>query len=94
MLYNIDILMSDEVRYFQPDDNKLLSLRPSDMNDPSITFQRYMKQTIKKPQFFIFAYSMIDDGVSISEKFIGFMMKPKSKSISALLKLELTKMNI
>jgi hypothetical protein len=36
---------------------------------------------------------MIEDGVSISEKFIGFMMKPKSKSISALLKLDLTKMN-
>jgi hypothetical protein len=36
---------------------------------------------------------MIKDGVSIREKFEGFMMKPTSKSISALLKLELTKMN-
>ncbi len=36
---------------------------------------------------------MIKDGVSISEKFVGLMMEPTSKSISALLKLELTKMN-
>jgi hypothetical protein len=37
---------------------------------------------------------MIKDGVSIREKFEGFMMKPASKSISAFLKLELTKMNL
>jgi hypothetical protein len=36
---------------------------------------------------------MIKDGVPISEKFEGLMMKPASKSISPLLKLELTKMN-
>jgi hypothetical protein len=36
---------------------------------------------------------MIKDGESIREKFNGFMMIPTSKSISALLKLELTKMN-
>jgi hypothetical protein len=34
---------------------------------------------------------MIKDVVSISEKFVGLMMEPTSKSISALLKLELTK---
>jgi hypothetical protein len=37
---------------------------------------------------------MIKDGVSISEKFIGLTMKPTLKSISALLKLELIKMNL
>jgi hypothetical protein len=36
---------------------------------------------------------MIKDGESIREKFNDFMMIPTSKSISALLKLELTKMN-
>ncbi len=36
---------------------------------------------------------MIKNEVSISEKFIGLTMKPTSKSISDLLKLELTKMN-
>jgi hypothetical protein len=36
---------------------------------------------------------MIKDGVSIREKFEGFTMKPTSKSIPALLKLDLTKMN-
>jgi hypothetical protein len=36
---------------------------------------------------------MIKDGVSISEKFEGFMMKPTSKSISDLQKLKFTKMN-
>jgi hypothetical protein len=34
---------------------------------------------------------MIKDGVSISEKFVGLMMEQTSKSISALLKLKLTK---
>jgi hypothetical protein len=37
---------------------------------------------------------MIENVVSISEKFVGLTMKPTSKSISALLKLELTKMNL
>jgi hypothetical protein len=37
---------------------------------------------------------MIEDGVSISEKFIVLMMKSTSKSISALLKLELRKLNL
>jgi hypothetical protein len=37
---------------------------------------------------------MIKNGMSISEKFIGLIMKPTSKSISALLKLNLTKMNL
>ncbi len=37
---------------------------------------------------------MIKNGVSISEKFVGLTMKPTSKSISALLKLKLTKMNL
>jgi hypothetical protein len=37
---------------------------------------------------------MIKNGVSISEKFVGLMMKIASKSVSALLKLELTKMNL
>jgi hypothetical protein len=37
---------------------------------------------------------MIKDEVSISEKFVGLTMKPTSKSISPLLKLELTKMNL
>jgi hypothetical protein len=46
------------------------------MSDPFITLQRYTKQKIKNPQFFIFVYSMIKDGVSISEKFVGLMMKP------------------
>jgi hypothetical protein len=39
-------------------------------------------------------YSIIKNGVCISEKFIGLAIKPTSKSISALLKLELTKMNL
>jgi hypothetical protein len=85
--------MFDEVGYFQPNDDKLSSLRPSDMSDPPVTLQRYTKQKIKKSPFFIFVYIMIKDGVSISEKFIGLMMKPTSKSISTLLKLKLTKMN-
>jgi hypothetical protein len=87
----MDILISDEVRYFRLDDDKLSSLKPSDMSDPSIMLQRYTKQKIKNPQFFIFVYSMIRDRVSISEKFVGLTMKPTSKSISALLKLELIK---
>jgi hypothetical protein len=37
---------------------------------------------------------MIKNGMSISEKFVGLTMKPTSKSISTLLKLELTKMNL
>jgi hypothetical protein len=37
---------------------------------------------------------MIKNGMSIREKFIGLTMKPTSKSISTLLKLELTKMNL
>jgi hypothetical protein len=36
---------------------------------------------------------MIKDGVSIRDKFEGFMMKPTSKLILTLLKLDLTKMN-
>jgi hypothetical protein len=36
---------------------------------------------------------MINDGMSISEKFVGLTMKTASKSILALPKLELTKMN-
>jgi hypothetical protein len=42
----------------------------------------------------MFAYSMIKNEVFISEKFIGLMIKPISKSIPALLKLELIKMNL
>jgi hypothetical protein len=82
--------MFNEVGYFWPDDDKLSSLRPSDMSDPSITLQRYTK----KSQFFIFVYSMIENGVFIGDKFVGLTMKPTSKSISALLKLKPTKMNI
>jgi hypothetical protein len=37
---------------------------------------------------------MIKDGMSISEKIVGIMMKPTTKSILTLLKLELTKMNL
>jgi hypothetical protein len=37
---------------------------------------------------------MIKNGVSIREKFVGLTMKPTSKSILALLKLEFTKMNL
>jgi hypothetical protein len=37
---------------------------------------------------------MINNGVSISEKFVGLTIKPTSKSISVLLKLELTKINL
>jgi hypothetical protein len=37
---------------------------------------------------------MMENVVSISEKFVGLTMKPTSKSISTLLKLELTKMNL
>ncbi len=37
---------------------------------------------------------MIKNEVSISEKFVGLTMKPTSKSISALLKLEFIKMNL
>jgi hypothetical protein len=36
---------------------------------------------------------MIKDGVPINEKFEDFTIKPTSKSISALLKLDLPKMN-
>jgi hypothetical protein len=86
--------MSDEVEYFQLDDDKLSCLRTSDISDPSVTLQRYTKQKIKKSQFFIFVYSMIRNGVSISEKFVGLTMKPTSKSISAFLKLERYSMNI
>jgi hypothetical protein len=39
-------------------------------------------------------YNMIKNEMSISEKFVGLTMKPTSKSISTLLKLELTKMNL
>jgi hypothetical protein len=39
-------------------------------------------------------YNIIKNGVSISEKFVGLMMKPTSKSISALLKLGLKKENL
>ncbi len=39
-------------------------------------------------------YTMIKDEVSISEKFVGLTMKPTSKSISALQKLEIRKMNL
>jgi hypothetical protein len=83
--------MSDEVWYFWPGDDKLSRLRPSDMSDPSITLQRYKK--IKKSQIFIFVYNMIKNEV-LSEKFVGLIMKPTSKLISTLLKLELTKMNL
>jgi hypothetical protein len=48
----MNILMSDEIRYFRPHDNKLLSLRPSDMSDPSVTLQRYTK--LKKYTIIIF----------------------------------------
>jgi hypothetical protein len=64
------------------------------MSNPSITLQTYTKQKIKKITIFIFVYGMIKNGVSIREKFVGLTMKPTSKSISALLKLELTKMNL
>jgi hypothetical protein len=37
---------------------------------------------------------MIKNGVSISEKFVCLMMKLTSKLISALLKIELIKMNL
>jgi hypothetical protein len=40
--------MSDEVRYFWPNDDKLLSLGLSNMFDPSVMLQRYTKQKIKK----------------------------------------------
>jgi hypothetical protein len=39
-------------------------------------------------------YSMLNDGVFINEKFVGLTMKPTSKSIYAIFKLELTEMNI
>jgi hypothetical protein len=44
-------------------------------------------------QYSLHFCSMIKDGVSIRDKFEGFMMKPTSKSILTLLKLDLTKMN-
>jgi hypothetical protein len=37
---------------------------------------------------------MIKNEMSISEKFVGLTMKSTSKSISALLKLEVRKMNL
>jgi hypothetical protein len=37
---------------------------------------------------------MIENGVCISEKFLGLTMKPISKSIMALLKLKLIKLNL
>jgi hypothetical protein len=37
---------------------------------------------------------MIKEGASISEKFVGLMMKTTSKSSSDFLKLDLTKMNL
>jgi hypothetical protein len=84
--------MFDEVTYFWLDDNKFLSLRPSDMFDPRHVSKIYK---IKKSYFFfIFVYTMIKNDVSISEKFVGLMMKPTSKSISTFLNLELTKMNL
>jgi hypothetical protein len=45
-------LMFDEVKYFWPDDDKLSSLIPSVMSDPSVTLQRYTKQ--KKLKITIF----------------------------------------
>jgi hypothetical protein len=94
-IIKMNILMFDEVGYFWLNDYKLPSLRPSDMSDPSVTPQRYTKQKkLKNHNFFIFVYNMIKNGVSISEKFVCLMMKPTSKSISALLKLELTNMNL
>jgi hypothetical protein len=55
-------------------------------------YDRYTKQKIKKSQIFIFVYNMIKNGVFISEKFV--CLKPTSKSISTLLKLELIKLNL
>jgi hypothetical protein len=52
------------------------------MSDPSVILQRYTKQKNKKSQFFIFVYNMIKNVVYISEKFVGLMIKPISKSIS------------
>jgi hypothetical protein len=46
--------MSDEIRYFQPDDDKLSSLKLSDMSDPSITLQRYTKQKKIKNHNFLY----------------------------------------
>jgi hypothetical protein len=45
--------MSDEIGYFQPDDDKLSSLRPLDMSDPSVMLQRYTKQKNKNHIFYI-----------------------------------------
>jgi hypothetical protein len=42
----------------------------------------------------MFMYSLIKTGLSISVKFVGLTIKPTSKSILAILKLELTKMNL
>jgi hypothetical protein len=43
--------MSDEIGYFQPDDDKLSSLRPLDMSDHSVMLQRYTKQKNKNHIF-------------------------------------------
>jgi hypothetical protein len=61
------------------------------MSQDNITPPRLFFNPILAPT--LHSYSMIKDGVPISEKFEGLMMKPASKSISPLLKLELTKMN-
>jgi hypothetical protein len=63
-------------------------LREKNMSQDNIT-----PHTTFSIQYSLHSYNMIKDEVSISEKFVGLMMKPTSQSFSTLLKLELTKMN-
>jgi hypothetical protein len=51
ILQNIDIMMFNEVGYFQPDDNKLLSLRSSDMFDPPSHFRDIQNKKLKNYKF-------------------------------------------
>jgi hypothetical protein len=51
ILQKMNILVSYEVGYFRPKNNKLSTLRPSDMSNPSVTLQIYSKQKIKKLHF-------------------------------------------
>jgi hypothetical protein len=49
----INILMSDEIRYFWPNDDKLSSLRSSDMSDSSLTFRDIQNKKLKITIFYI-----------------------------------------
>jgi hypothetical protein len=82
----LDISIMMMINY-QVSDRRTCPIAPSHFRD-------IQNKIFKNHNFFIFVYNMIKNGVSISENFVGLMIKPTSKSISTHLKLELTKMNL